>query len=350
MHGLPAIGQVDQLCEACLPSKQKRPPFPNQGEYQAWRALELVHNNVWGSIAPEMPNDNKYFLLLMDDQSRYMWVAMLPSKGCALVAIKEIKARAERKSGLKLGVLYADQGGEFTSHDFARYCAREGIHRQHTVPYSLQQNGIVERKNDTVVATTRSMLKAKGLPDWFWGEAVATALYILNRCPTKNMEGITPFEVWHGKKPRVHHLKVFVYIPYVLNTTLHLKKLEDRDHRMIFISYKYGSKANRAYDPTTRCVHVTRDVVFDENAQWDWGSSTKQGDASNHDDMFTLEYSVSYQVPRSLMAPSRYLMMMHRDQSRCCRHPCTPLGERCQLKVNERRWSLPLHPVSTLTT
>ncbi|CAA6674078.1 unnamed protein product [Spirodela intermedia] len=83
---------------------------------------------------------------------------------------------------------------------------------------------------------------------------------------------MTPFEVWHGKKPAVHHLKVFGCIAYVLNTTPHLKKLEDRGRKMIFIGYECGSKAYRAYDPTTRRVHVTRDVVFDENAQWDWGS------------------------------------------------------------------------------
>ncbi|CAA7401797.1 unnamed protein product [Spirodela intermedia] len=280
VHGLPAAGPVDQLCEACLAGKQKR--------------------DLCGPIAPEMPNGSKYFLLLVDDRSRYMWVAMLPSKDRAAVAIKEIKARAKGKSGLKLGALRTDWGGEFTSHEFAEYCAGEGIHREHTVPYSPQQNGIVERRNGTVVATARSMLKAKGLPGWFWGEAVATAVYILNRCPTKSVDGMTPFEVWHGKKPAVHHLKVFGCITYVLNTIPHLKKLEDRGRKMIFISYEYGSKAYQTYDPTTRRVHVTRDVVFDENAQWDWGSGAEQGDAGSHDDMFTLEYAVGNQVPPEL--------------------------------------------------
>ncbi|CAA6661431.1 unnamed protein product [Spirodela intermedia] len=202
VRGLPAVGLVDQLCEACLAGKQKRSPFPQQGEYQTRRVLELVHSNLCGPIASETPNGSKYFLLLVDDRSRYMWVAMLPSKDRAAVAIKEIKARAEGESGLKLGALRTDRGGEFTSHEFAEYCAGEGIHREHTAPYSLQQNGIVEHRNGTVVATARSMLKAKGLPGWFWGEAVATAVYILNRCPTKSVDGMTPFEVWHGRSRR----------------------------------------------------------------------------------------------------------------------------------------------------
>ncbi|CAA7390458.1 unnamed protein product [Spirodela intermedia] len=136
VRGLPAVGQVDQLCEACLAGKQKRSPFPQQGEYRARRVLELVHSDLCGPIAPETPNGSKYFLLLVDDRSRYMWVAMLPSKDRAAVAIKEIKARAEGESRLKLGALRTDRGGEFTSHEFAEYCAGEGIHRQHTAPYS----------------------------------------------------------------------------------------------------------------------------------------------------------------------------------------------------------------------
>ncbi|CAA7408159.1 unnamed protein product [Spirodela intermedia] len=134
VRGLPAVGPVDQLCEACLAGKQKRSPFPQQGEYRARRVLELVHSDLCGPIAPETPNGSKYFLLLVDDRSRYMWVAMLPSKDRAAVAIKEIKARAEGESGLKLGALRTDQGGEFTSHEFAEYCAGEGIHREHTTP------------------------------------------------------------------------------------------------------------------------------------------------------------------------------------------------------------------------
>ena len=134
VRGLPEVGQVDQLCEACLASNQKRLPFPKKGEYRARRILELGHDNLCGLMVPETPNGSKYFLLLVDDRSRYMWVVMLSSKDRAAEAIKEIKAREEGESALKLGALRTDRGGEFTSHEFAEYCAREGIHRQHTVP------------------------------------------------------------------------------------------------------------------------------------------------------------------------------------------------------------------------
>jgi hypothetical protein len=124
---------------------------------------------------------------------------------------------------------------------------------------------VVEQRNGTVVATARSMLKAKGLRGWFWGEAVNTVVYILNRCPTKSVTGMTPFEAWYGKKPAVHHLKTFSCVVYVKNMAPHLHKLDDYGRKMIFVGYERGTKAYRAYDPVGRRVHITRDVVFDED-------------------------------------------------------------------------------------
>jgi transposase InsO family protein len=145
----------------------------------------------------------------VDDLSRYMWVAMIPFKDRAVAAIKDIHARVEGEPSLKLKALRTDRGGEFTTTEFADYCAAEGVHRQHMMPYSPQHNDVVEHRNWTVVATARSMLKAKGLPGWFWGEAVNTVVYVLNICPMKSVDDMTPFEAWHGRKPTVHHLKTF---------------------------------------------------------------------------------------------------------------------------------------------
>jgi hypothetical protein len=106
---------------------------------------------------------------------------------------------------------------------------------------------------------------------------------------------MTPFEAWYGKKPAVHHLKTFGCIAYVRNTTPHLKKLEDRGRKMIFVGYERGTKAYRAYDPVTRRVHITRDVIFDEEAQWDWSHGEEGGTAAgNVDDTFTVEFTTRY--------------------------------------------------------
>ena len=153
---------------------------------------------------------------------------------------------------------------------FAAYYADEGIGRQLTAPYSPQQNGVVEHRNQTIISTARSLMKSKGVHARFWGEAVITTVYLLNRSLTKSVEGKTPFEVWHGYKPDVSYLRVFGCVAHVKNTKPHQAKLDDRSTPMVLFGYEPGSAAYRVYDPAKNRVHVTRNVVFDEGARWDW--------------------------------------------------------------------------------
>jgi hypothetical protein len=108
------------------------------------------------------------------------------------------------------------------------------------------------------------MLKAKNMPNCLWDEAVLAAVYVLNRMSTRSVEGATPFEVWYGKKPTVHHLHTFGCLAYVKNTKPNLSMLDDRGRRIIFIGFEQGTKAYRVYDTMMKTVHLSRDVLFDE--------------------------------------------------------------------------------------
>jgi hypothetical protein len=77
---------------------------------------------------------------------------------------------------------------------------------------------VVERQNQTIIGMARSMLKAKGMPAEFWGEAVSTAVFVLNRCPTKALKGQMSFEAWHGRKPNVAFLRTFGCVGHVKTT------------------------------------------------------------------------------------------------------------------------------------
>ena len=180
VRGLPAIDHVDQVCEDCVLAKQKRTPFPKAAKYRAQEELELVHGDLCGPISPSTLAGNAYFLLLVNDMSRYMWLTLLRSKADAPAAIMTFQACVERETGKKLKVLRTDNGGEFTSVEFGEYCAGEGVQRHYSAPYAPQQNGVVERRNQMVVAMTRSILRARGMPGHFWGEAVHTAVFLLN--------------------------------------------------------------------------------------------------------------------------------------------------------------------------
>jgi hypothetical protein len=246
-------------------------------------------------ITPTTPSGSRYFILLVDDSNQFMWLRTLRSKDHAADAIKLYQRIAEAETGQKLKAFRSDRDGEFTSNEFVEHCVKHGVRRQLTAPYSPQQNGVVERRNQTVVGTAHCMLKSKGLPGWLWGgEAVAMTVYVLNRLSTKGVQGMTPFEVWYGKKPAVQHLRTFRCVVHVKDTTPNLKKLDEHNRRMIFIGYEPGSKAFRAYDPLTRKVHVTRDVIFDEQAQWDWAQGGERGEDASTDTFYIeMEYTTT---------------------------------------------------------
>ncbi|WVZ95284.1 LOW QUALITY PROTEIN: hypothetical protein U9M48_041069 [Paspalum notatum var. saurae] len=269
MRGLPMIEHVGELCDSCLAGKQKRQPFPKKAKFRAQDPMELVHGDLCGPIRPATHGGKRYFLLLVDDHSRYMWRRLLMTKDKAAEAIKEIKARAEAETGKKLRLLWTDRGGEFISMEFGQYCAEVGVERHLSAPYSPQQNGVVERKNQTVVGMARCMLKAKGMPVAFLGEAVTTAVYILNRASTKALDGQTPFEAWHGRKLDVSHLRTFGCVGYVKVTKSGLSKLEDRSKPMVLLGYEAGSKAYRMYDPVERRVVISRDDWTESGARED---------------------------------------------------------------------------------
>lgn len=114
-----------------------------------------MHDDLCGPITPETASSKRYFLLLVDDFSRVMWVYMLKYKDEALSIFKKFKALVEDGSERKIKVLRTDRGGEFLSKSFVQYCEENGIERKYTNPYTPQQNGVVERRNRTVMEMTR---------------------------------------------------------------------------------------------------------------------------------------------------------------------------------------------------
>ena len=102
------------------------------------------------------------------------------------------------------------------SNEFNHFCEENGIRRELTAPYTLKQNGVVERKNRTIVEKVKSLLKGKGLPNQYQAEAIDTSVYLLNISPTKTVLNQAPYEAQKGTKPSVSHLKIFGCIAYAL--------------------------------------------------------------------------------------------------------------------------------------
>ena len=192
----------------------------------------------------------------------------LRSKDEALNAFKNFRSFVEKNSEQKIRVFRTDRGGEFMSNDFKRYCEEAGITRHYTAPYTPQQNGIVERRNRTVVEMARSCLKEMSLPSKLWGEAVRHAVYLLNKLPTRALSGKTPYEVWYKKKPDVSYVRVFGCLSHMKVPSSRTMKLDDRSKQVINLGKETGTKDYRLYDPKENKVYVSRDVTFEENKKW----------------------------------------------------------------------------------
>ncbi|GJW65352.1 zinc finger, CCHC-type containing protein [Tanacetum coccineum] len=168
------------------------------------------------------------------------------------------------------------------SNEFTKYCKENGIARQLTAPYSPQQNGVVERRNRTVLSTTRSMMKAMKLPLNFWAEAVRHAIYILNRVPTRALEDKTPYEALYNRKPNLENLRIFgctAYAKGVLTMkTLHRSTLKSM---IILIPYQEQDPINDPNSPITPSPY-TYNPHSEEEATTSSARRNQEGNIFDH--------------------------------------------------------------------
>ncbi|KAK9157521.1 hypothetical protein Scep_004095 [Stephania cephalantha] len=275
VHGLPRINSIE-LCEGCVYGKQTRKSFPSGKAWRASKCLELIHADLCGPMQTKTFGGSRYFLLFTDDFSRMSWVYFVESKSETFERFQKFKALVEKQSGCHIKTLRTDRGGEFVSKEFNKFCEKNGIKRELITPYTPEQNGVVERKNRTVVEMARNMLTASGLSNEFWAEAVATSIYLLNISPTRAVMNQTPYEAWCGRRPSVSHLRVFGCISYALVNSQVRQKLDEKSEKCIFVGYCNQSKAYRLYNPLSGQIVIRRDVVFDENTCWKWSEDQVQ--------------------------------------------------------------------------
>ncbi|KAK2405219.1 hypothetical protein QL285_054482 [Trifolium repens] len=272
VSGLPKINMKHAICDICMKSKQSRLSFVKEITKRSCAALEVIHSDICGPFEVPSLGGSKYFITFVDEFTRMMWLFTIKFKSEALAVFKNLKVLIEKESEKSIKILRTDGGGEYTSNEFEDFCRSQGISHEVTAPYTPQHNGLAERRNRTLLNMARSMIKQKCLPHKFWGEAVTTAAYILNKCPTKKLK-LVPEEAWYGRKPSVKHLRVFGSLCYKHVPDARRTKLEDKSEIMILIGY-HPTGAYKLYDPVTNKVHISRDVIVNENEQWKWDNET----------------------------------------------------------------------------
>ena len=206
-----------------------------------------------------------YCVTFIDDYSKKTWIYFLEAKSEVFERFREFKTLVENQIGKKIRVLRTDNRGEYTSNEFMEYCSAEGIKKEHIVPHTLQQNGVVERKNKTMVGATKAMLFDQGLPLFLWDEAYRTAMYIQNMCPHTALGRKAPEEVFTGTRPDVSHIRIFGSVFYCHVHADTRKKLDPCGEKGLLVGYNETSKAYRVYILARKRIIVSRDVQFDED-------------------------------------------------------------------------------------
>ncbi|GJR15427.1 putative ribonuclease H-like domain-containing protein [Tanacetum coccineum] len=265
VRGLPKLKfEKDHLCSACAMGKSKKKPHKPKSEDTNQEKLYLLHMDLCGPMRVTSVNGKKYILVIVDDYSRFTWVKFLRSKDEAPDFIIKFLKMIQVRLQVTVRRIKTDNGTEFVNQTLREYYEKIGISHETSVARSPQQNGVVERRNRTLIEAARTMLiYAKALL-FLWAEAVATACYTQNHSIIRLRHGKTPYELLHDKPPDLSFFHVFGALCYPTNDSENLGKLQPKADIGIFIGYAPTKKAFQIYNRRTRRIIETIHVDFDE--------------------------------------------------------------------------------------
>ncbi|GJZ74959.1 putative ribonuclease H-like domain-containing protein [Tanacetum coccineum] len=204
VRGLPKLKfEKDHLCSACAMGKSKKKPHKPKSEDTNQEKLYLLHMDLCGPMRVASVNGKKYILVIVDDYSRFTWVKCLRSKDEALDFIIKFLKMIQVRLKVPVRRIRTDNGTEF-------------------------QNGVVERRNRTLIEAARTMLIYAKAPLFLWAEVVATACYTQNHSIIRLRHGKTPYELLHDKLPDLSFFHVFGALCYLTNDSENLGKLQPK--------------------------------------------------------------------------------------------------------------------------
>nr|GFB83814.1 retrovirus-related Pol polyprotein from transposon TNT 1-94 [Tanacetum cinerariifolium] len=157
-----------------------------------------------------------------------------------------------------------DNGTKFKNKTLSKFFDEVGITQQFSAARTPQQNGVVERRNRTLVEAARTMLTFANLPLFLWAEAIATTCFTQNRLIIHKRFDKTPYELMNKRKPNIKFFRVFGSRCYLLNDFEDVGKLKAKRDIRVFVGYSKESAAFRIYNKQTRKIHESVNVNFDE--------------------------------------------------------------------------------------
>ncbi|CAI5948807.1 unnamed protein product [Closterium sp. NIES-65] len=225
--------------------------------------------DVWGPARVRGQGHERYFLLVIDDYSRYTTVFPLCRKGEVTEVLIDWICAARRQlseifgSDLPVLRLHSDRGGEFSSDLLQAFCRAEGIRQTFTLPTSPQQNGIAERRIGMVMDVAHTSMIHAAAPHFLWPFAVQYAAHQINLQPRVSLPETTPTLRWTGKVGDASAFRVWGSRAFVCDSSA--DKLSSRAIPCVFLGFPTDAPEWQFYQPTSRCVLSSQDITFEES-------------------------------------------------------------------------------------
>ncbi|CAI7895503.1 unnamed protein product, partial [Closterium sp. NIES-53] len=258
-------------CVPCIEGRQRA--APHSSSFPPTEApLQTLHMDVWGPARVRGQGHERYFLLVVDDYSRYTSVFPLRSKGDVTELLIDWICGARRQLSESFGSdllvlrLHSDRGGEFSSDLPRAFYRAEGIRQTFTLSASPQQNGIAERRVGMVMDVARTSMIHAAAPHFLWPFAVQYAVHQINLQPRVSLPETTPSLRWTGKVGDLSAFVVWGSRAFVRNTSA--DKLFSRVVPCVFLGFPSDAPGWQFYHPTSRRVLSSQDVTFDESVSY----------------------------------------------------------------------------------
>ncbi|CAI7793860.1 unnamed protein product [Closterium sp. NIES-54] len=255
-------------CLPCVEGRQRAAPhsfsFPSTSA-----PLQTLHMDMWGPARVSGQGRERYFLLVVDDYTRYTTVFPLRSKGKVVdvlipwICAVHLQLRERFRVDLPVLRLHSDRGGEFPSDLLRDFCRGEGILHSFTLPASPQKNGIAERRIGLVMEVARTSMIHAAAPHFLWPFAVRYAAHQLNLWPRVSFLETSPTLRWTGKDGDVSVFRVWGSRSFVRDTSA--DKLSNCASPCVFLGFTPDAPDWQLYHPTLRRVFPSQDVTFDES-------------------------------------------------------------------------------------
>jgi len=262
MHSMYSSISIDNkaTCDICNYAKQRKLPY-TLSTSEAYSKFELIHFDIWGPLSRAYLHGHKYFLTVVDDFSRFLWVILLKTKSEVSCHVKNFVKLIDTHYHITPKFIRSNNGPEFLIPEF--YASKGIIHKRSCVE-TPQKNGRVERKHQHILNVARAVLFQSKLPKLFWSYVVLHATFLINRVPTPLLKNKSPYQKLYDTLPDINSFKVFGCLCYASTILAHRSKLQSRARKSVFLGYKSGSKGYVLFDLDTREIFLSRNVVFHE--------------------------------------------------------------------------------------